>query len=254
MADLTIDDISNYTYISKNNKKELEILSPDKPLYHITTDKVASSKVLTIPVNVPRRTLNTEDNTILRICVADTLNDCICAIGGHDDVYLWGINDDKYSIYAIKPELVLKPSKSLVPDVEHTNEKWLVNYDGKHEEYSFDKVGEIIGICDYYTRNKYLLDKNTHTKAVSIYGLKVDVELQFDSNTLLKPGYYKVTNTQTASNANKSKNYNGYKTSVEKENGTFKDTMKSYYAIEKINSYQEFVNTFSFSSIKKFPF
>lgn len=254
MTVLTIDDISTYAHIPERHKKELEVLSTGKTYYHITESKNAVDKVKHIPINVPRRTLSTEDNTILRICVADTINNCICAIGGHDNIDMWGINGDKYTIYAITPELIIKPSKKLLPDVEYTNEKWLVNYDGKHDYYSFDRVGEIIGICDYYTENQYILDKEIRKRAVSIYGLNVNVKVQFDDVTILNPGYYKITNTQTALNDVKRKNYIGYRTNIKEENGNIEETIKSYYAIEKIGSYQEFVNTFTFGSIKKFPF
>lgn len=253
MATYTIEDIWEYANIPKRNRSELELLPSGKSYYHIVNSATSSSKNYSIPINVPRRTLSTEDNTILRVCVADTVNDCLCAIGGHDDVYSWGINDTKYTIYAIDPELIIQPSKKLVADVEFTNEKWLINYDGKHEFFNFYKVGEIIGICSYYTKSPYLLDREEYGKAVSIYGLKVETKLQFKEDISLEPGYYKVTNTQTIKKGNVRSNFSGYAVKVSPETNTLKDDIKSYYAIERIDSYQELLKTLS-SDNYNFPF
>lgn len=245
MASYSIDDVLKNANISKRHKGELDILINNKTYYHIINSKISSNRHYSIPINVPRRTLRTEDNTILRVCVADTINHCLCAIGGHDDVSYWGINDTQYSIYAITPNLLIQPSKNLVPDVEFTKEKWLINYDGKHEFYNFNKIGEILGICNYYTKNIHLLDKEEEKKAVSIYGLKLEVESRFNNSTVLRPGYYKITNTQTFKNGSENHNFNGYKTTVKEETGSIEDMVNSYYAVEKIGSYQELLTMLS---------
>lgn len=253
MATYTIEDIWEYANIPKRNRSELELLPGGKSYYHIVNSATSSSKNYSIPINVPRRTLSTEDNTILRVCVADTINDCLCALGGHDDVYCWGIANNKYSIYAIDPELVIQPSKKLVPDVEFTNEKWLVNYDGKHESFNFYKVGEIIGICRYYTESPYLLGSEEESKSVNIYGLKIETKLQFKEDISLEPGYYKVTNSQTIKKGNSERNFNGYTTKVSPETMTLEEEVKSYYAIERIDSYQELLKIVN-SDNYNFPF
>lgn len=65
-----------------------------------------------------------EDCKTPRICVAKSIDDCLTAIGDN-------IKDMVLNVYIIEPvseELKIKhPSKKEVPDVEITNEIWILN-------------------------------------------------------------------------------------------------------------------------------
>ena len=65
-----------------------------------------------------------EDGKTPRICVAKSIDNCLTAIG--DDIK--GMVLNVYIIESINEELkTKKPSKEEVPDVEITNEIWILN-------------------------------------------------------------------------------------------------------------------------------
>ena len=94
-------------------------------LFHVSEEDL-SCKILIprIPKNCWLIDNGYEDNKTSRICVAKSIDDCLTAIG--DD-----IKDMIFNVYALEKVdedlIVKKPTKEEVPDVEVTNELWVLN-------------------------------------------------------------------------------------------------------------------------------
>lgn len=94
-------------------------------LFHVS-EKDLNNKVLT--PRVPRNSWfidnGYEDGKTPRICVAKTIDNCLTALG--DD-----IKDMIFNVYSLEKadkDLITKiPTKEEVPDVEITNEIWILN-------------------------------------------------------------------------------------------------------------------------------
>lgn len=100
------------------------------------------------------RQANSEDRTVPRICVGETLTGCM--IGYSSMLYdfqnmdLRNKNDKNeqewrggYYIYALDYEVALAPNKNLVYDAEMSGERWLVNYTKGTDVYPHRKIGKI---------------------------------------------------------------------------------------------------------------
>lgn len=93
-------------------------------LYHMSTDQALG---VMIP-SVTRRTLSTEDRAVPRISVAPTLAGCILAYQACD----YDFTADEYTgwyVYSLPYEHAVRPNKRLLPDVEMSDEHWLVTFD-----------------------------------------------------------------------------------------------------------------------------
>lgn len=113
---------------------------------HLSKDKTITKM---IPM-IGHRQAKSEDRTVPRICVADTLIDCMRGYAAiWDDItdntpHVTGNGDSikdtnafkgGYYLYRIPYVVALKPNKELVYDCEITNEFWLVNYQKDQGEY-----------------------------------------------------------------------------------------------------------------------
>lgn len=100
-----------------------------------------------------------EDSKTPRICVAKSIDNCLTAIG--DD-----IKDMVLNVYIIEPineELkTKKPSKEEVPDVEITNEIWILN----KAKCKFYKKIKILDVLKEFT---YKVDDNIFSAFTWIY-------------------------------------------------------------------------------------
>ena len=94
------------------------------PLYHISTNHELGAMM----PSVTRRTLSAEDRAIPRISVAPTLAGCILAYQACD----YDFDADEYKgwyVYGLPFEHAVRPTKQLLPDVEMSDEHWLVTFD-----------------------------------------------------------------------------------------------------------------------------
>ncbi len=94
------------------------------PLYHISTNHELGAMM----PSVTRRTLSAEDRAVPRISVAPTLAGCILAYQACD----YDFDADEYKgwyVYGLPFEHAVRPSKQLLPDVEMSDEHWLVTFD-----------------------------------------------------------------------------------------------------------------------------
>lgn len=157
-------------------------------LYHI-------SKNTDIPVFIPQvssRTANKEDKSIPRVCTAYTLWGCIKGYAAV--VFEFGQRDDKsfkggYQIYGLPYELCVRPSKKLLPDVDHTEERWLVGYDKEHLEIKPHKLGKFFVRTIATTRmgESRILDVTLFMEVLPEYG-----DLRVHSKLSIPPGYWKL--------------------------------------------------------------
>jgi hypothetical protein len=197
---VSLTDIMKNANITKEDSNSLEIIEGGlTTLYHVARGIVKPK--IKIPVNVPRTSLMTENNTILRISVAEDILDCINGARGTSRIDMWELHSHtEYGIYKVSTPIYAKPGTKLISDAEETNERWLINYDGEHTFYTFDKIGAINPIAYYYTKNKLVTEKET--KDVYILLLTLDSDAYFNGEPI-KAGNYKVICWQDLDNINK---------------------------------------------------
>lgn len=135
-------------------KKNCEIVTPDqlgqKLLLHISMDHYRPKFV----PSVTRRAMADEDRQVPRISTATTLVGCIVGYSSllHDfcnpinekfrdnaRTYKW---EGSWAIYGLPFDHALRPNAKLLPDVDRTEEHWLVTYSRDTVSYKPVKVGE----------------------------------------------------------------------------------------------------------------
>jgi hypothetical protein len=156
-------------------------------VYHISSDK----KIKTFVPMVSNRTLIKEDRRVPRICSAETLWGCFLGYAATvDEFYNLSPGDWRggYYIYKLPCDLIVTPSKKLLPDVKRTDETWVVGYNEKHQSI----VPEIIGKCFFYS----VTFKRTLTTPiydiVAYIHIKEDMAIM-DVDTKMASGYYKLS-------------------------------------------------------------
>lgn len=176
---------------------------------------------------ISRRQAFSEDRTVPRVCVADSLYGCMVGYAGIYGDYQYyhpmpkmNSRDNSgvifrggWYIYAIDYQEALKPNKSLVYDASDTGEYWLVNYQKDQKPYHPVNIGKFF--IESHTR-RYRDKQGTETTYV--FYIKVDKDIFFDKNTPLHAGCYKLTQV--------------FLTTGKPE---YNDKVKSYeYSIEKV--------------------
>lgn len=171
-------------------------MSPDGCLYHITP--ISTDGLKYVP-NMSRRAASREDNTVPRVTVAPTIMGCISGyattkslfdrVNDTSDVpkrhkYLGGL----YINRLVFP-YALSPNSQLVFDAHHSEEKWLVPFDGNHSTYSGALVGKIIPV------RLETMPVGTRIANFETFYLEIfyDQTLSIDNKTKLSTGYYEFT-------------------------------------------------------------
>lgn len=153
-------------------------------LYHISMDHVLRS----MTPSVTRRTLSAEDRAVPRISVAPTLAGCILAYQscGHD------FESDAYNgwyVYGLPYQHAVRPSKHLLPDVEITDEHWLVTFDPQTVVYKPRPVAKffIERVSTQRRLRKILTNFSGYIDVIEPTGLVVA------EGKVLKPGRYSLS-------------------------------------------------------------
>lgn len=137
-----------------------------------------------------------EDNTVPRVSTAPTLLGCMAGYSSLYNLFM-SIYDGKrqppvFYIYDIDYTYCIKPSKKLVPDVEESDEYWLVTYDKETVKYR----GKKTAVINLYRRIEEVRKSKVHTIIYS-YVFTVNViskeGLMLDKTTKLDKGHYIVT-------------------------------------------------------------
>lgn len=220
-AKLYYDEMASYVNIQHNHVKEninIQVVSKKFPyMLHISTNK----NIKTFIPRIGERQASSEDRTIPRLCVADTLLGTMIGYAAMLNDFRFHANSIKkkksifkggYYIYKIPYEACLVPNNKLVYDASASGERWLVNYKKSTSEYKGELIGKI------FIKKIEELMVNNKTEISCIMFLEITQPLYFTSDTLLNIGYYKIS-------------------------GVIPDMMKSYkknyYKIEQIN-YEEY--------------
>jgi len=150
---------------------------------------------------VSNRTLSAEDRSVPRICVAPTLAGAIMGYSSDlsDFQNQYGGSAD-YSkrrvpykggwwVYAIPFDVALRPTRKILPDVERTDEHWLVTFDPNTIEY------KPIPIAKFFYRAVTMVatDRRPSTKVELMVEVLGDEPLRFDNKTVLTKGYWRLT-------------------------------------------------------------
>ena len=151
---------------------------------------------------MPRRAADDEDNTVARVTVADTLVGCLI---GYASAYYDFLNEDSsgYVISAIDYRECLKPTLDLVYDAEATNEHWLVSYDRASLKYIPRTIGKIFfSEITWEKEARALTEKKVKKTPIkvranhSVFWLETHETTLLTKDTVLAPGYYRVTTTK----------------------------------------------------------
>lgn len=164
--------------LSKETQKELTVEKAKNYYYHISTNP----KIKKFIPRICDRSQEGEDRSIPRICVAENLMDCMF---GYIDVFsnlLKTCEEDGdyfggWKIYGFDTPYAIKPSKALLPDVDKTGERWLVNYDSKTAEYDPMEAGVLFVKELRLIPNKGTLPKGSILFYLNCYldsGIKLD--------------------------------------------------------------------------------
>lgn len=163
---------------------------PHEPalLYHISKDPDIKEFI----PQVSARTAVKEDKSIPRVCTAYTIWGCIKGYAAV--VFDFNQEDDKtfrggYQIYGLPYELCLRPSKRLLPDVDVTEERWLVGYDADHLQIKPERLGKFFlrTLTTTKVGKAKHLDVSLYLEVLPGYGsLRIHPEL------LLEAGYWKI--------------------------------------------------------------
>lgn len=138
-----------------------------------------------------------EDRHIPRISVADTLVDCI---NGEDRILynFYSKENPKaesemkdkahwrggYYIYRLDYEEAIKPSVKLVPDIEYTNEYWLVNYTN-NSVY----IPKLIGRMIPYSSSIFISEKYPNKRFAMSLAIEAYEDFSLDKNHKIKKGH-----------------------------------------------------------------
>lgn len=120
--------------LPKNKRNNLKVVHRDEVdrqyLYHLTMD----ARLRTMAPQVSQRTLSAEDRAIPRISTSTSLAGCMLGYQSttHD------FQQQHYRgwyIYGLEYDYAVIPNKRLLPDVDVSEEFWLVTYDGSTTAY-----------------------------------------------------------------------------------------------------------------------
>ena len=201
------EDLKDYLKLCNEKvAKNVEIVTKEQigapVLLHIAMDK---RKIL-VP-NISKRAEPHEDNTLPRVHVAATLEDCMIGYNGIADVVLSnpirGKGDDPiekehasqadwlggFYIHAVEYEVALKPNTKLVPQVRETNELWLVPYCKMYNTYKGEVIGKMVISRMDYAPTVGDLPSLTMTVALEVSG---DTPVVLNSKLTLNKGCWEI--------------------------------------------------------------
>lgn len=191
-------------------RKELRIATPQSlgqsHLLHISKDTAIAEFV----PSVSRRTLDLENRSIARVSTAPTVAGCL--LGYCSDIYdfmnrqttMSGDRQRKvpfrggWVIYGIPFDHALRPTKKLLPDVDRTDEHWLVALDEDSAIFKPDVLGKL-----FYQQVTYQAGGKRPLSTIDMaVEVLTDTPIQFDAATRLTRGCWrlKVTGLEASKN------------------------------------------------------
>lgn len=169
--------------------KVLDIMeaSDEMPdLYHISKD----GKIPAFIPFVTRRSIQEEDRSVPRVCVAENLWDCFAGYAAvvddfddSPDGFLGG-----YYIYSLPYKQAVVPKPAVLPDVGETNERWIVGYDEEHLKIKPKIIGKVFVRSISNTRNGKKINRQL---TLYLEGFK-DETIRVHENLTLGNNFYKL--------------------------------------------------------------
>lgn len=143
---------------------------------------------------MPRRAAMTEDNTVPRITVSDSIVGCIIGHSGVlNDFHME--KDHGFYINMLSFDYALRPTAKLVYDADVTNEHWLLTYNKHTAKYKPVTIGKLFVSKVEYTR----VPRASITKACAniLIEINADIVIRFDSKSVIQKGFYKAELDET---------------------------------------------------------
>lgn len=181
-------DIKAYVYpLIGDMVEHLKLFSAkevNRPLYHISMNP----RIKLFTPQISKRTMTKEDRSLPRISTSTSLIGCM---NGYQSVH-HDIKDRKklnfsglYKIYELPFQYAIKPDRKLVPDVDHSDEYWLISW--KKDTYGIvpNQAGE------FFVAKTETVYGNDGTDTVYHLYLRVTGDyLYLDHKRRLEQGYY----------------------------------------------------------------
>lgn len=156
------------------------------PLYHISFD----NKIRSFVPRFSTKLVHGESRAIPRTSTSSSILGCMLGFGDIGRGYLNNAfdskNDNTIFIYKMDYDLAVKPSKDLVPDVDYTDEHWLIASSVRTREYT----GSIIG-KGFLSNIGIDLLRNGSIYNYTWYFI-LDNKTKFIKGLDLEPGYYRI--------------------------------------------------------------
>lgn len=161
---------------------------------------------------VPRqmtRTMKGEDITVARVCLGNFLVDALRGYGVLVEDYLTGtgiFDSDNwkggYYIYEVPYQASLVPGVRLNPMAAHTDERWLVDYKRKGQEYPGKIIGRFFAKSAISNGKIVVKEERDEKEVKRIFDPNTTVELylemfpntslEFDAERNLESGYWRL--------------------------------------------------------------
>lgn len=234
-------------------KKNIEIISAGDaklPYFlHLTLEKK--------PKYVPRigtRQGSTEDRTVTRVTVADTLIGCYVGYASFIDQFFQqnaymgnkGI-DFNNGLYLRKLpfKYALKPNSKLVFDQKKSNEHWLVNYSKETAEYESEEIGKL-----FISAMSAMPDGKKYPKLSAEFFLQVEIPIYLTESIFLEAGYYVVRLENINNLTHNTKRLVSYSEVTKAEFDVRKQIVAANLTIEEKKEYK--ISAFGVSDIDAF--
>lgn len=183
-------------------KNTLSILTPKvkNNITEVTPESLGQSFLLHIDQKtprvfipqMPRRAANSEDNTVPRITVSDTLLGCIIGYSGLDYDFHTSAKNGCF-INALEFEYAVKPTVKLVYDADITNEHWLITYNKNTVTYKPKTIGKMFITKLTYEREGSGESKPPNLNKLAEIALEIedDISIRIHGDVTVSKGYYK---------------------------------------------------------------
>lgn len=157
----------------------------NESLYHIST----SPNLKGFVPKISDKRYPGETVQIPRASFGKSIAECILGYGGFYNVYRFEPKwDGIYRVYEPVWDLAFKPSKVLVPDVQWTNEHWLLFFKPELFNTPAEKS------CEFFvTQFNSVLKGNQEDLEVVLVLRTIKDNIQFVPGIPLKKGYYRIT-------------------------------------------------------------
>lgn len=150
---------------------------------------------------VTKRTAQSEDRSIPRISTAPTLLACVLGYQSdlsdfHDHPKVRSYDGTRevafkggWIVYGFPFDVAIRPLEELLPDVERTDEHWLVTYDRFTTDYRPVRVGKV-----FYDRVEYVANGTgtPDTLVTMIVEVHPNMAMALGKDHVLQPGYWQV--------------------------------------------------------------